>query len=62
MKKLKKIFRQKEFEILLFFISLILFNLVLLIPSEPNNITTIFAYLFTVWGIIIIILFLMSIS
>jgi len=62
MKKLKKIFLQKEFEILLFFISLILFNLVFLISPEPNNITTIFAYLFIVWGIIIIILFLMSIS
>jgi len=62
MKNLKKVFRQKEFEIFLLFISLILFSLPFFISPEINHIKTIFAYLFIVWGIIIIILFLMSIS
>jgi hypothetical protein len=60
MKRLKALFRQTEFHILLFFMCLFLFDWPLATMAGVDQLDTMFVYLFTMWAIVIFLLFLVG--
>jgi len=60
MERLKTLFRQTEFHGLLFFCSLLLLSWPVVSFSDVNRLKTMFVYLFLVWGVIVLLLFLVS--
>jgi hypothetical protein len=60
MERLKALFRQSEFHALLFCGSLLLLTWPVVSFSDVNRIQTMFVYLFLAWGVIVLLLFLVS--
>ena len=60
MKKLRSILRLPGFHVLLFSLCLVLFGWPLLTIAEKEHGEAIFSYLFLVWGITIVLLFLVA--
>jgi hypothetical protein len=60
MERLKALFRQTEFHVLLFCGSLLLLTWPLVSSSDVDRIQTMFVYLFLAWGVIVLLLFLVS--
>jgi hypothetical protein len=60
MKKLKTLFKRKEFITLFFFMSALLFTMPLLVMSSANSMQTVYLSLFLPWGAVIVLLFMMS--
>jgi hypothetical protein len=60
MQRLKSLFCQQEFHVLLFCLSLLLFSWPVVSFSDIDRLHTMFIYLFIVWGLIVFLLFLVS--
>lgn len=60
MGRFKALFRQQEFQVLLFCLSLFLFGWPVVSFSDMDRLQTMFIYLFAVWGLIVFLLFLVS--
>jgi len=60
MERLKALFRQSEFHALLFCGSLLLLTWPVVSFSDVDRLQTMFAYLFLAWGVIVLLLFLVS--
>lgn len=60
MKRLKALFRQTEFHILLFFMCLFLFDWPLATMAGVKQLHDMFVYLFAMWAIVILLLFLVG--
>jgi hypothetical protein len=60
MDRLKALFRQSEFHALLFCGSLLLLTWPVVSFSDVDRIQTMFVYLFLAWGVIVLLLFLVS--
>jgi hypothetical protein len=58
--KISKIFRKPGFHAFLFLLSLILFNWPFMSIAYNNSPLTFFYFLFMVWGIILILLFIVK--
>ncbi|HMK33889.1 MAG TPA: hypothetical protein VK463_02400 [Desulfomonilaceae bacterium] len=58
MERLKNLLRQTEFPIFLFFVSLVLFNWPVVNLSDVHRLEIPFIYLFTTWGIVVLLLYL----
>lgn len=62
MERLRNLFRQTDFHIFLFFLSLVLFGWPVVHFSDMRHFETTFYYLFGAWGIVIFLLFLVNTS
>ncbi len=60
MERLANLFKQTDFHIFLFFLSIILFGWPVVHFSDLNRFETMFYYLFGAWAIVIFLLFLVS--
>ncbi len=60
MERLKALFRQSEFHALLFCGSLLMLTWPVVSFSDVNRLQTMFVYLFLAWGMIVLLLFLVS--
>jgi len=60
MRRFKTLFRQKEFHVLLFCVSLFLFGWPVVSFSDIERLQTMFIYLFVFWGLIVLLLYLVS--
>jgi hypothetical protein len=58
--RLKGLFRQKEFHVLLFHVCLVLFGWPIVSFHTIERAQAMFVYLFLVWGVVIFLLFLVS--
>ena len=56
MKKLKSLFRQREFQILLFGLSVLLFSYPLIIMSTADSLARVYISLFVPWLFVILVL------
>lgn len=60
MQRLKAVFSQQEFQVLLFFLAFVLFSWPVVSFSDFARLRSMFIYLFVLWGIIVFLLFLVS--
>ncbi|AFM25820.1 hypothetical protein [Desulfomonile tiedjei] len=60
MERFKKLFRQTEFRIALFFLSLVLFGWPIVHFPDVHRAENMFVYLFLAWGTVIAVLYLVS--
>lgn len=60
MERLKGLLRQKEFHILLFFLSLFLFGWPVVEFSDVARLEAMFVYLFAAWSVVILLLYLVG--
>jgi hypothetical protein len=60
MERFKKLFRQTEFHIVLFFLSLVLFGWPIVHFPDAHRAENMFVYLFLAWGMVIVVLYLVS--
>jgi hypothetical protein len=60
MERLRSLLRQREFHVLLFFLSAILVSWPFVTFSDVERLKVMFKYLFLTWGVIILLLFLVS--
>ena len=60
MERLRALFQQTEFHVLLFCASLVLLGWPLVSFSDVNRLQVMFVYLFIAWAAIVILLFLVS--
>jgi hypothetical protein len=60
MERLKVLFRQTEFQVLLFSLCLVVFGWPVVSFSDIERLQNMFVYLFVVWGVIIFLLFLVA--
>lgn len=60
MEKIRALLRQTEFQVLLFFVCLILFGWPVVSFSDAERLVVMFVFLFTAWTIVILLVCLMS--
>ncbi len=60
MERLRHLLKQREFHMLLFCLSIVLVSWPLVSFSDVERLKAMFAYLFLVWGLIIVLLFAVS--
>jgi hypothetical protein len=60
MERLRALFQQTEFHVLLFCVSLVLLGWPVVSFSDVNRLQVMFVYLFLAWAAIVILLFLVS--
>jgi hypothetical protein len=60
MKRLHALLGQVEFQVLLFFLSIVLFGWPLISTSDAARLKFIFIYLFLSWSVVILLLFFVS--
>jgi hypothetical protein len=60
MERLSNLFKQTDFQIFLFFLSMILFGWPVVHFSDIDRFETMFYYLFGAWAVVIFLLFLIS--
>jgi hypothetical protein len=60
MQRLRALFQQTEFHVLLFCVSLVLLGWPVVSFSDVNRLQVMFVYLFLAWAAIVILLFLVS--
>ncbi len=60
MERLRNLFRQREFHMLLFCLAMVLVSWPLVSFSDVDRLKAMYVYLFLVWGLIIMLLFAVS--
>jgi len=60
MRRLRALLGQAEFQVVLFFLCIVLFGWPLISPSNGERVEVIFLYLFLSWSVVILLLFFVS--